>query len=301
MQITLAVDDNREQSSAAISLLKALDFEGPILTDVVSVIEMIGRADVAIGVGAFLDNAVGSPFVSLQKKLADEALEWASQELTRGHFTPVSHVLYGNAARSILHHVTKTLSELLVLGSEHKSPLDGFVTGSVGRKTIIHSPISVLLARTSDKPLHTLKVVLATDHSAYANDCLELLRKFSPRGFDQLVVTTVLPAQVSAMASSTFTKEDAAASYKRGLYEANGALIGKMKDLCGSCFSRVEEGDVCEVLSRVMLEEKADMLVLGAQGHGFADRLLIGSVSLKMAAIEPKSVFILRRPIAEFD
>jgi nucleotide-binding universal stress UspA family protein len=43
-----------------------------------------------------------------------------------------------------------------------------------------------------------------------------------------------------------------------------------------------------------MLDTQADILVMGAQGHGFVERVFIGSVSLHQALYEPYPVMIVR-------
>ena len=40
--------------------------------------------------------------------------------------------------------------------------------------------------------------------------------------------------------------------------------------------------------------QNADLLVLGAQGHGFLERLTTGSVSLDQAVARPYSVIVMR-------
>jgi nucleotide-binding universal stress UspA family protein len=43
-----------------------------------------------------------------------------------------------------------------------------------------------------------------------------------------------------------------------------------------------------------MTEQNGDLLILGAQGHGFLHRIMLGSVALHQIAVEEYPVLIVR-------
>jgi len=76
--------------------------------------------------------------------------------------------------------------------------------------------------------------------------------------------------------------------------ERNEQVCERLRALGAQCESRVEEAHPNEAIQNAMKETEADLLILGAQGHGFWDRLAIGSISFHQAIAEPHSVLLLR-------
>jgi nucleotide-binding universal stress UspA family protein len=56
----------------------------------------------------------------------------------------------------------------------------------------------------------------------------------------------------------------------------------------------VVESDADDAIRNAMREQTADLLILGAQGHGFFERMLTGSVALHHTVSEPYSVLLVR-------
>ena len=54
------------------------------------------------------------------------------------------------------------------------------------------------------------------------------------------------------------------------------------------------DGPVETAIETVMREEKADLLIVGAQGHGFLHRITAGSISFHFALRSPFHTLILR-------
>ena len=57
---------------------------------------------------------------------------------------------------------------------------------------------------------------------------------------------------------------------------------------------QIIDGDLGEVVEAQMDKVKADLLIMGAQGHGYMRPLMIGSSSLKQVVSSRHSVLILR-------
>jgi len=66
--------------------------------------------------------------------------------------------------------------------------------------------------------------------------------------------------------------------------------------LAGTTFSsHVVAAPVQSTIDRRMMETDADLLILGAKGHGVVERILLGSVSFHYAIVNlPYSVLVLR-------
>jgi nucleotide-binding universal stress UspA family protein len=177
-------------------------------------------------------------------------------------------------------------TDLLAIGSFGKGPVEGLLIGSVGRKAVTNSKHSVLIAKDSYKSGNGLSVVLATDHSPYANQWLERFVAWAPRGIKQLTLLTVLP--------EVMFQTDIGPWIREGLSTANERAAEKLKGITSEIHKRVEIGPVSATIAKVMQETRSNLLVLGSQGHGFMERIALGSTSLEQAIKQPYSVLVVR-------
>lgn len=298
MRLTLGINDNREQTSSQLTSIASLKFRPATPVDLVYVIESLGQADKLIGADAILDTMSGSSFFSLQKSIAEQALHYARQLAGELELDARTHLVSGQIANRLVQFTRENHADMLVLGSGDKTRLEGLMVGSVGRKAIVSSPASVLLSKGIGLPRQNLKVVLATDHSAYMTQCLSLLKQFAPQGIQEMIVASVYPTKglQKFLGSTSPGKQKIEEELHRELEAGNQGVMKQLAPMGWNLSSRVEGGSVSDTLKAIMREEKADLLIVGAQGHGFVDRWAMGSVSLNMALTESKSVLVLRVP-----
>lgn len=296
MRLTVGIQDAPEQTYSELSSIAALKFLPSTPVDLVYVMESLGKADKLIGASALLDSVSGSSFFSMQKTTAKHAMQHAAQLAGEMELKATPHLFSGQIANRLVQFVHENHADMLVLGSGEKTRLEGLMVGSVGRKSIISSPVSVLITKGRGLPKTNLKVLLATDHSPYMSRCLRLLNDYAPQGLSELVIASVYPDhQFTSIIGSTMRgKEKAEDEILLQLEADNLEALEKLGKLRCTMKSRVEVGPVSESLLRIMAEEKADLLIMGAQGHGFMERLAMGSVSLDLALTAPKSVLVLR-------
>jgi nucleotide-binding universal stress UspA family protein len=295
MHVTVGIDGSHKEIKGSFEALASLKFKNLKQVDIVYVIENLGKADAIAGLSAYLDNVTGFPYTKLQATWSREAVAYATECAKSHNFESIPHILSGQIANRLLSFVQESASDILVLGSENKGSLESVMIGSVTRKCVIHSPISVLILKKAI-PNRPIKAVLATDHSDYANRCIEVLARFAPQGFEEIIVTTVYPSQriQKMMSEIPHFHLDADKEIRRGFDELNDKATRSLKDLNCKFRSRVEAGTIHEGLQRVVNEEGADLLIMGAQGHGFAERMTMGTVSLRMAMTGQSSILILR-------
>ena len=193
-------------------------------------------------------------------------------------------------------------ASLIAVGCSGKSAARAFFTGSVGRGLTIAAHQSLLIAKGEPKE-GPIRAVLATDHSAYANDCLDKLLELAPQGISHLTVMSAYPKEILGhlMPYLPDIVLDPSEWVEQGLEQRNQQVIQKLAPLgsmgTGCTFaSRVMGMDADEAIETAMGEAEADLLILGAQGHGFVERLTTGSTSFHQVVAEPYSVFLLRVP-----
>ncbi len=297
MKIILGVDE-QERTKAVAGLIEGLAF-ARLQLELTHVVEQLNDPMPSNFEGMIPNMAIPDLAVRYVKMVESEAkdlLNKVQRDLDhRGH-PSTTKLLKGFSANAIIEHAENSGADLLALGSTGRGPIEGAILGSVGRKALTNAKCSVLIAKKEFKPGQKLKVVLATDHSDYANRCIQKLMAWHPRGISQVVVTTIYPAQfVKAMSSVMDNfKADLSGWVRKELDANNKAVIDQFATISIPGKSRVESGPVGDTLERVMAEEQADLLIVGAQGRGFMERLTIGSVSLDQAIRRPYSLLVIR-------
>lgn len=293
MKIILGMDANTPISTPA-STVHSLRLSAPQY-ELVHVLERLSAYSLPATDSSNVD--LIARYIKMQDEEAEKLTKNGQAELNSLGLDCRTQVLVGASANRIINHAKDSQADLLVLGSSGKGRIESLLAGSVTRKALISSPCSVLIAKTKiDPPTRPLTVVFATDHSEYSQRCVDKFISWSPRGIGRAVVTTVYPEQLLQAMSSIMPnfKSDVADWVKKELNANNDKVVQKISKLDIPCTSRVESGAVSDVLAKVMESENADLLVLGAQGHGFLERLTIGSIALEQGLRRPYSCLIVR-------
>jgi len=288
MKIVVGVSQTEALQTVA-SLISSLKIENAQI-EVAHVIERLAQ----VGVYAKDEsrNDFFARYLKMQEEEGEKTLLNAKNDFEQRGLDVQTSLLSGFAANSLIEHAEKTGARLLALGSSGKGPLEGIIVGSTGRKTVIHSPCSVLIAKTPISHGGRLKVVLATDLSEYAGRCIEAFLSYEMKGIAEIVLTTVVPNQ--ARFSSDEAQKESGRWLRTELTSCLKEVGTNLEATKATVRPRIESGPVGDALERVMIEEKADLLIVGAQGHGFLHRLSIGSVSLEQAVRKPYSVLVIR-------
>lgn len=291
MKIVAGIDE-LERSKGLLHLLEALKFTSCELT-LLNVIERLGESSIPN-----VQQDLIARFLKMQEAEASALLKTVRESLgPDAPYKVTSELLSGFSANKVIQHASDTKADILALGSSGKGLLQKALVGSVGKKALITAPCSVLISRNAAPLQRPLHVVLATDHSDYAKRWLDKFIAWKPQGLGKLTVVTVQGrGSFVGMGANVAQIESEFSSWMQNeLKRRNEECAQRLSSLAQKVSSRVEAGErVDDTLDRVMLEEKADLLVLGAQGHGFLERALIGSVSLEMALGRQHSVLVVR-------
>jgi len=244
--------------------------------------------------------AVLAEVIAQDTASAQVQMDALAQELGSA-LSPTVTVLTGNPTELLMIEADKTQADLLAINGTNAGPLVAFLTGSVARGLVIGAHQSVLIARkAAPDPLRPLRAVLATDHSPYAERCLEKLTAFWPQGIQHITVLTSYPEErIRAMEPLLPQLGVGPVEAVQETLEAkNNTLIQKLS----GCFhpmlttfsSEVSPLDVHEAIAQTMKQTDADLLILGAHGHSFLERLTLGSTSFRESVFSPYSVLVLR-------
>jgi nucleotide-binding universal stress UspA family protein len=244
-------------------------------------------------------NDLLTQFLRLQEKEGQQSLDQASA-LARDLQLPAQSVLkYGSTvSNQLLQLAQNSQADLIAIGSRDETALGKLLIGSVGRKLVTSSPTSLLITRTGLTPQESLDAVFATDHSEYASRCVDALLRLAPRGLKRLTIMTAYPREMvrSLRSFSPQVPPHIGQWLEAHLNEQNQKVQERLKPLGITVQSQVIASDPDTAIEESMKVTGSKLLIMGAQGHGFWERMATGSHTFRQAVSGKHSVLILRAP-----
>lgn len=194
----------------------------------------------------------------------------------------------GDAWREILAAAEEMPADLVVMGTHGRSGPERFVLGSVSEKLVRRLPCPVMTVgheegRTWEAPGLVSRVLCATDFSESSDRALDFA----------LALAESHGAEVTLFHSIEYMPDLGEARYRpvvpdpdplrkeieRGAAERLKETIDARRDeFTGvEVTSRLGVGRAYKEILRAAADERADLIVIGAQGHGLIEHLLSGS------------------------
>jgi nucleotide-binding universal stress UspA family protein len=179
--------------------------------------------------------------------------------------------------------------DLIVLGSHGRGAVSRFVLGSVSLKVLTEAKCSVRVARKSqarvanDESPSRLLVGVDGTHGAW-QAVNEVARRAWRKGSAARLVTGVEPFLYGSHFQEDIKRAEDLQRYSAHELGAAGLHISSV----------VREGEAKKVLVEEAESWGADAIFIGAKGHRFMERVLLGSVSYAVAARAHCSVEVVR-------
>jgi nucleotide-binding universal stress UspA family protein len=228
---------------------------------------------------------------------ASKVLDPQVQALKSQGIAADPHVLDGPVAASLLALADQLSADLIAIGSEPHGGIGSILIGSVGRAVALNNK-SFVIARGDVPNRGPVKAVFATDHSPYARRALETLIRLRPKGISEIVVLTAGDMWELSQLGNYFDLLDDAdiegLTFHQILEMRGKEAVQKLGVAGMNATVEIRHGFVSHAISESMEEHNADLLVLGAQGHGFLERLIIGSIALEQVVSCPRSLMVIR-------
>lgn len=224
------------------------------------------------------------------REAGKSALTSAMQDAERRHLHAHTTQLEGSSARRLIEYGDSSHSDLIAVGSHPRKSDQELLAGRVGRGLVTGARQSVLIAKRFLDRTGPMKVVFATDHSPYAAACARHLVAWQPAGIQQLQVVTA----ISSKPYMDDMFQSAHGDVERELRQKSHCLVQHFNEAGIPAEYRLAQGDVTQAVEAAADLADADLVIVGGRGHGFLERLLIGSVSLQIALTLPHNVLILR-------
>ncbi len=194
-------------------------------------------------------------------------------------------VVFGPPAAMIQQVIRDQRPGLVVLGGKHHSTLERWLGGSTSLHVVRSAEVPVLI--TAGNPRAFRRVLVAADLSAAAGPTIGLAERFARLVGAQLRVLTVfeplpdLPGVTPVDAAEYFgLAQETLARDVWPLVKTPG--VEKF----------VRHGEVVNTLLREATDWEADVLVVGSHGKGWAQRVLLGSVTERLINQLPTSLLV---------
>lgn len=286
--------DHQSAYKPALQLLSSLKFDKPEVT----MVHAVDARVPFVPLGLTPTFEIQTEFAQAAENLGRLALDTAHDEACSRNMQAKRVLSYGGAVETILKAAEDRDADIVAVGTEPRSMWNPSFLGSVSRSLVIGSKSSVLVAKGHIPEGRKLKVVMATDHSEYANRWFERFLKMRPKGIGEITVVTAyeLDEQDHAILRRNVPTLDGMVTewIDDRLGDRNCEWVDRLTEAGYRAQCRVMRMNANDAIRRAMQDAQADLLIMGAQGHGFLDRLLIGSVSLHQAMYEPYPVMIVR-------
>ncbi|KXK12986.1 MAG: universal stress protein [Fimbriimonadaceae bacterium] len=204
----------------------------------------------------------------------------------------------GDSARCLIEFASSWPADIIAVGSAQKGQWGSLFFGSVTKALTAGAEQSILIAKSPPRDQAGVSAVLATDHSPYCDACIERFFSWEANGVRRMTVLTSLdrgtaPQQVGpAEASERLT--GSLPDVKDQLRARNEELCLRFRSEGIECESVLVEDHPQSAIAQTMSDTEADLLLLGARGHGFWDRIRLGSVSHYQVVATPHNVLVIR-------
>ncbi|MCA9471875.1 MAG: universal stress protein [Nitrospirales bacterium] len=250
---------------------------------------------------------------AIEKQDIDKAwedLRRQSEHLQTSDRSVTPLVSVGTPGGEILKAIDKRRINLVVMGTHGRRGVNRFLLGSVSEWVLAEAPCSTLIVRPQTRAMKSktkgLRILLATDGSPDAEAAVALLRRidFSPSSrltilhtvkkhfyqTEQLLTTTQLsPAELTQAAEGLLQERG-----RKGA-ELLHDTSSKFSDKACTVTEHLAYGASADEILKCAKRVRAELIVLGSRGLTGMRKLLIGSVSNKVARHAACSVLVVRR------
>lgn len=184
--------------------------------------------------------------------------------------------------------------DAIVVGSPHRGPIGRVLAGSTAINLLNGAPTDVAVAPrgfAEDRHEGLRRIAVAYDGTPESKFALQRAEALAKPAKAALEVITVVqpPAAVPAMTPGAYVPE-----LPPQPEEVIGEALSSVDPSLSAETTRLDGNPVEEIVRAC--EEGIDLLVVGSRGYGPLTRVLLGSVSRKLACEAPCPVLVVRRP-----
>lgn len=265
--------DGSPQSQRAVAWATALAKEYDAEIDVVTT---VGQ-----GAAFLIYKEKATSLERSELKIAEAALDAAKARLLRAGFHPEVTLLRGDPAREIAKHAQETHADLVVVGDRGRGKIARALLGSVASKIKDIAPCDVLIAKSSPPPV---RILVAVDGSPESKQAFALATRLADDwSATASVLLAIPPPGFAALGEARF-------AYHRRFDPMNLPRLQNPR-----IRFEIEFGRPADVILTRARRGESNLVFVGSRGLGRSARVLMGSVSSRVAAESSSNVWVVRK------
>jgi nucleotide-binding universal stress UspA family protein len=276
MKILVAVDKSAESQQALRDTCHLLEHFTAIVDALYVKPDVVEAAE-----GAYAPFTTKADVERSIEEQAERTVEEIFESCTiclSGRFPCNPFVAVGDPADEILNFASQGYYDMIVLGSQGRSLLRGFLLGAVHAKVLHHAQQPVLLMRNF-RPIQ--KILVAYRGSRCDQGALEFIAPLFAKKKPEI---TILHVQETERGESEEVAEACLLTGQDTLKQHGFTPIKKMA-----------KGDFVDEILKAVAVERYDLLVLGAYGHQRPKYLkMISDEALNLVRLTPRPVLVYR-------
>ena len=196
-----------------------------------------------------------------------------------------TEVCEGDPWREIVSLAEEMPADLVVMGTHGRGGLEHLFLGSVAEKLIRRLPCPVMTVcheegRTWEAPGLISRILCATDFSETSAEALQMAMTFADEGQAHLTLLNVVEG-TPEFGDVTYIALPYMGPLRQDLEKAARERLHKLAEGAADNGVKVDTmvafGRAYKEILRIAAEERADLVVVGAQGHGVIEHMLSGS------------------------
>lgn len=235
-----------------------------------------------------------SVIMAEQERQGNEELVKAASMLQSTGYVLSTEVRKGDPARSMIEYANSLAADLIAMGSAQKGAWASLFFGSVTKALTDSAEQSLLIAKSPPRSHEPLSAVLAVDHSPYCNACIERFIEWKARGVRRVTIVSALEHLKLSVDHSGHELDLLKDDIETQINARNAQICERLQQEGIECEHRLVAGHPNQAIDTVMEDTEADLLIVGARGHGFWDRFRLGSVSHFQVVSTPHNVLVVR-------
>ncbi len=214
------------------------------------------------------------------------ALAQAQAKLAQSAYEVSVTLRRGDAGRSLIEFAEEQTADIIAVESAKKDAWGSLFYGSVTKALTSGAKQSLLIAKRAPRTTGSLSAIFATDHSDYSKRCADKLLTWTPQGLARITVLRAISEPEHHETSADLSSAEAE--------ETNELLASQFQAAGIDSDQVIIEGHPNDVIAQTMKQCDADLLIVGARGHGFWDRVFLGSVSHYQVVATEHNVMAIR-------
>ena len=255
-----------------------------------------------------LDDTQNAELEEANRQLRDDAKELllrVGNRLRDDGWPGETMLRNGNPIKEILQVAQETDADLVVLGSHGTGMAERFLLGSVSDRVLESAPCSVLIVRkcadTAEPAIEpgsnaAYRIMLAYDNSDVVQDALNLCASLPLEEHSEIRVVNVMPL-ITAYRQDVRQHINSIWLQKKQIMQAElEKAVKSLKWATPNVTTELREAEnVSDEILVAAEQAGSDLIMVGCTDKGVVKRLLLGSISQRMARYSKCTVWAVRK------